>query len=57
MLKNAELFQGGQAIFLEMDTNSFYYVKSKRHKVEFPLIDIDCRIFIPPLKKVQLAQH
>ena len=48
-LKNSVTVQGGRALFLELDTNLYAYVKSKKHKVEFPMMDIDCQLYVPPV--------
>ena len=52
-LKGSEIVQGGRAVYLEMDTAAYSYVKGKHHKVEFTMMDIDCQIYIPPSKKSQ----
>ena len=51
-LKSSLIVQGGRAIFLDLDTNLYAYVKSKGHKVEFSMMDIDCQLYIPPSNKV-----
>jgi hypothetical protein len=50
-LKSSSIVQGGRAIFLDLDTNLYAYVKSKGHKVEFSMMDIDCQLYIPPSTK------
>jgi hypothetical protein len=47
-LKGVEDVQNGRALFIEIDTDSYAYIKSKGYKVEFPLMDIDCQLYIPP---------
>ena len=48
VLKNVEDVQGGRAVFLEFDIDSYSYIKLKGHKVEFALMDIDCQTYNPP---------
>ena len=50
--KNLELVQGGRALFLEMDAASYGYAKSKGHRLEFSMMDIDCQPYTPPVKRV-----
>ena len=50
-LKSSDQVQGGRAIFMEMDAASYGYAKSKNHKLEFSMMDIDCQLYIPPPKK------
>ena len=50
-LKNIDLVQGGRALFLEMDAASYGYVKAKSYKLEFSMTDIDCQLYIPPVKR------
>ena len=50
-LKGSDQVQGGRAIFIEMDAASYAHVKSKNHKLEFTMMDIDCQIYIPASKK------
>ena len=47
-LKHSEDVPNGRAVFVEFDTDSYSYTKSKGHKLEFPLMDIDCQVYIPP---------
>ena len=49
-LKDSEMVQGGRAIFLEMDAASYGYAKSRDHKLEFTMMDVDCQLYIPPKK-------
>ena len=43
-LKRAEIVQGGRALYIEMDPNSFGYVKSKDYRLPFLLMDVDCQV-------------
>ena len=49
-LKSSDLVQGGRAIFLEMDSATYGFVKSKQHKLEFTMMDIDCQPVFPTKK-------
>ena len=51
-LKHVEDVQGGRALFIEFDTDSYSYIKAKGHKIEFPLMDIDCQVYNPPKRVV-----
>ena len=48
VLKGIDDVQGGRALFVEFDTDSYSTIKAKNHKVEFSLMDIDCQIYNPP---------
>ena len=50
-LKGSDQVQNGRAIFIEMDAASYAHVKSKNHKLEFTMMDIDCQIYIPASNK------
>ena len=50
-VKGMDDVQNGRALFIEVDIDSYAYIKSKGFKVEFPLMDIDCQLYIPPQKK------
>ena len=56
-LKESEIVQGGRAIFLEMDAASYGYVKSKDHKLEFTMMDVDCQLFVPKKAKKPNLPH
>ena len=56
-LKNCEDVQGGRAIFVELDPTAYAYTKSKNHRLEFLMMDIDCQIYIPPVKKAPSSQQ
>ena len=43
-LSRTELVQGGRALYLEMDPNSFNYAKNKDYKLSFLLMDVDCQV-------------
>ena len=49
-VKGMDDVQNGRALFIEVDIDSYAYIKSKGFKVEFPLMDIDCQLYIPPPK-------
>ena len=55
ILKGCNDVQNGRAVFLEVDPLSFSYIKSKHHKLEFMMMDVDCQPYIPP-SKVAVAQ-
>ena len=40
--KSESLSQGGRAIFIEIDQDSYTHVRAKQYKLEFVLGDIDC---------------
>ena len=46
--KSEDEAQRGRAVYIEFDTESYAYIKSKGHKVEFAMMDIDCQVYIPP---------
>ena len=48
LLKGVDDVQGGRALFVEFDLESYTYVKSKGYKVGFSMMDIDCQLYIPP---------
>ena len=50
-LQSFDMVQRGRAFILEMDSTSYSYVKSKNHKLEFVMMDIDCQPYIPAVKK------
>ena len=50
-LQSLDIVQRGRAFILEMDSTSYSYVKSKNHKLEFVMMDIDCQPYIPTVKK------
>ena len=52
LLKGVDDVQGGRALFVEFDIESYTFVKSKGYKVEFSMMDIDCQLYIPPKRVV-----
>ena len=52
-LASSEIVQGGRAVFLEMDAASYGYAKSRNHKLEFTMMDVDCQLYIPPSNKAK----
>ena len=46
-MTNSEEVQGGRAVYLELDLDSFSYVRSRSYKVEFIMMDIDCQMYVP----------
>ena len=51
--KGVDDVQGGRALYVEFDTISYSYIKSKGHKLEFVMMDIDCQIYNPPKRAAQ----
>ena len=51
--KGLEDVQGGRALYVEVDTISYSYIKSKGHKLEFVMMDIDCQLYNPPKRVAQ----
>ena len=48
ILKATDDVQNGRALFVEFDLDSYAYVKSKSHKLEFVMMDVDCQLYNPP---------
>ena len=55
-LQNSDDVQGGRAIFIEFDPESYSYIKSKKYRLEFLMRDIDCQAYSPPVKKASSSQ-
>ena len=51
--KGLDDVQGGRALYVEFDTDSYSYIKSKGHKLEFVMTDIDCQLYNPPKRAAQ----
>ena len=47
--------QGGRALFVEFDLESYTYVKSKGYRVGFSMMDIDCQLYIPPKRALPMG--
>ena len=48
ILKSLDDVQSGRALFVEFDLESYAYIKSKGHKLEFVMMDVDCQFYNPP---------
>ena len=58
-LKKADTLQGGRALFVEIDQDSYTHIRTKQYKLEFVLGDIDCHgvaVNPPPTAAPQGAQ-
>ena len=51
--KGVDDVQGGRALYVEFDPISYSYIKSKNHKLEFVMMDIDCQVYNPPKRVTQ----
>ena len=55
LLKGVDDVQGGRALFVEFDLESYTYVKSKGYRVGFSMMDIDCQLYIPPKRALPMG--
>ena len=55
--KGVDDVQGGRALYVEFDPISYSYIKSKDHKLEFVMMDIDCQVYNPPKRAAQIKPN
>ena len=46
-IKSSEQVQGGRAIFIEVDSDSYNLIKRRDHKLAFLAMDVDCQVAPP----------
>ncbi len=52
LIKNSEPVQGGRAIYIEVDSDSYSLIKRRDHKLAFLAMDVDCQVAPPsPLRR------